>query len=174
MHVGLVPTISAGIAAREGETTAPKVANREGNITSKIQLRGVIRDIEGYDRSPRNGGNLGVMPRYKRAIADAHAELAKMGLTRTGGVRNLGQFNASVGENGFHINLITRHFKLQPGQTLERINRRGAIRFMPLTQAIAYAENPREVDQMTQVQLYLLALKERVAFNFSGSKRSAR
>jgi hypothetical protein len=171
VYVGLVPTVSAGILARQTPAVADKVANPKGNMTDPVQLRGIVRDVNRYHRDvKRNGGNLGVMPIYRSAVADAHKTLSSLGLNATGKVTNLGQYNASAGENGFHINLMTREFRLKQGASVSQINRNGAVQLVPLDKAIQHAQkHPNQVDQMTQVQLYLLALKEGQGFKFASN-----
>ncbi|MCC6749293.1 MAG: hypothetical protein IT371_16640 [Deltaproteobacteria bacterium] len=171
LYVGLVPTVSPGMLARTLQWVAEGLANPVGNVTSGIQLRGIVRDVAGYakvrggaaraDKGQR--GNLGVRPIYEEAIRGAHRTLAGLGLEATQRTFQLGNFNASVGENAFHMNLVVREFALRPGVSLDQVvKQRRTIRFVPLHEAVAFGlKNPTKVDQMTQVQLLLLALKEK-------------
>ena len=132
-----------------------------------VQWRGLIRDVTCYRESTKDGGNLNVLPVYRKAIARAHLLMLGWGLRPTETVTNLGHFNASPGENGFHMNLMLREFAQQPGSSGNPLRERPEIRFLPLQEAITFAqENPQKVDQMTQTQLYLLALHEGIGFNF--------
>ena len=170
LYVALVPTYSSGVAARKERWLAAKTARPDGPATATVQLRGIVRNVAGYRAAwlelPGFGGggergNLGSVPVYGAAIADAHAAFTGMGLIPTSGTWNAGSYNASGGENSFHMNLMVREYRLAAGTTVEGLAARKAIRLMPLDQAIAYAlKNPRKVDQMTQLQLFSLALKE--------------
>jgi hypothetical protein len=172
LYVGLVPTVSAGILGRGAPEVAAKIPVDPAPPAEAIQQRGLVRDVRGYrSAAGSRGGNLGVEPIYEGSLSTAYAELARAGLSATANVRNLGQFNASVGENGYHMNLTVREFRALKGQDPAAITLGGAIKFVPLEQAIEHAmTRPHEVDQMTQVQLLLLALSRREGFQFRAAR----
>jgi hypothetical protein len=168
LYVGLVPSVSAGVAARELPEVAAKTGVTAAPSPEIVQQRGLVRDVQGYrPASGPRGGNLGVEPICASELSAAHGALARLGLKPTDRLINLGQFNASVGENGFHMNLMVREFALPPGADPARLDGGAAIRFMPLARAVELVRTqPHLVDQMTQVQLLELALRNRVGFRF--------
>jgi hypothetical protein len=179
--VGLVPTIGVGVLSRELPTSAGKVSPVQPP-PAPVQLRGIVRDVASYaPATGASGGNLGVRPRLGGAarsrgirspsaqgssLREAHRQLRRLGLSATRRVTNLGQFNASTGENGFQMNLYAREYTLRPGVHPAQIHSAG-LRLVPLHDALEQAAlRPHEVDQLTQVQLFLLALRNRVGFRF--------
>jgi hypothetical protein len=172
LYVGLVPSASAGVLGRRVPEVAAKIPVDPAAPPDAIQQRGLVRDVRGYRAAlGARGGNLGVEPIYDGSLSTAYAALARAGLSATANVRNLGQFNASVGENGYHMNLTVREFRAEPGRDPAVITLGGAIKFVPLHEAIEHAmARPNAVDQMTQVQLLLLALSRREGFQFRAAR----